>query len=95
MELKIAELGEYSTSILSLESPPAPGMLFVSVAPRKHVGEGDTSIAQHFRHASIHFTTFLYPHFVLTFEFCWLLLVYLDLVSFSDACNKTTFILRH
>ena len=35
-------------------------------------------------------TTVLYPHFVVTFNFFWLLLVYLNLVSLSDMRNKIT-----
>jgi hypothetical protein len=29
-----------------------------------------------------------YPHYVVSFVYFWLLLVYLNLVSLSDACNK-------
>ena len=37
----------------------------------------------------------LYPHYVVTFAVFWLLLVYLDLVSLSDARKNIALVLPH
>ncbi len=46
------------------------------------------SIARHFRHAVTHCPLLLYPHYVVTFVFFLLLLVYLNLVSLSERAQE-------